>query len=454
MTTLTPPVTQRRHPLLALGELLLGNLDMTRNITKGFDTYGDVYQVEFKRQASYIIRHPNHIQQVLVTDAAKYHKDPDYSDPNTGLARYLGYGLLTSDGEFWKRQRKLILPAFHHKRIEGYADIMTAHALKQSAGWQDGDTVGVADAMMHLTMSIVVEALFQSDMTSDANNIGNALDVMQQHFIQMALVPAWLPTPAGLSAPKAVKAMDDVVYRLIADWRRTGEDRGDLLSMLMLVQDEDGTHMTDKQVRDEALTLILAGHETTANVLNWTWYLLSQHPEVESKLHDELDRVLHGRTPTYQDLRELPYTDMIIKEAMRLYPPAYFIGRMAIEDTTLGDYVVPKGTQVSIATFAAHRDPRWWKNPDAFIPERWAEKDDRPKHAYLPFGAGPRVCIGNTFASLEARILLATLAQKFRLQLPQGAVVKTDPLITLRPKGPLKMRVSLRTPEPSVAMPG
>ncbi len=450
MNNHVPPAATRRNPLLTMGELLLGNFDITRSINTSFATLGDVYRVKFKNQSSYIVRHPDHIQQVLVTDAAKYHKDPDYSDPNTGLARYLGYGLLTSDGEFWKRQRKLILPAFHHKRIEGYTDIMTAHALKQSADWQNGHALNVAEAMMHLTLSIVVEALFKSDLATDAAKIGTALDVMQQHFMQLALMPSWLPAPAGFSASKAVKMLDEVVYHLIADWRRTGEDRGDLLSMLLLVQDEDGTHMTDKQVRDEALTLILAGHETTANVLNWTWYLLSQHPEAESELHDELDRVLQGRTPTYQDLRDLTYTDWVIKEAMRLYPPAYFIGRMAIEDTTVGDYFVPKGTQVSIATFAAHRDPRWWRQPDDFIPTRWAEKDDRPKYAYLPFGAGPRVCIGNSFASIEARLLLATLAQKFSLHLPSGTIVKTDPLITLRPKGSLKMRVAVRAPHAAV----
>lgn len=442
-----PPSAQQRNIVFALGSLLLGSYDITERVRESFGVHGDVYRLQFKGHDVYVIRHPDHIQQVLVTDAALYHKDPDYSDPKKGLAKYLGYGLLTSDGDFWQKQRKLIQPAFHHKRIEGYADIMTAFAEQQSTLWQEGDTLSVSDAMMNLTLAIVLKALFDTRMESEAALIGHALEVMQNRFIQTSIIPAWIPTPAGLQEPKVVTTFDDIVYRLIRERRAEGSDRGDLLSMLLAVRDDDGNPMSDKQIRDEAITLILAGHETTANVMAWTWYLLSQNPKVEAKLHDELDTVLGGRTPTYADFRALPYTDMVVKEVMRLYPPAYFIGRMAIQDTQIGDFAVPKGTQIGIATFATHRDERWWEHPDALIPERWAEERERPKYAYLPFGAGPRVCIGNSFAMIEARLLLATLAQRFRFRLPLGTKVRTDPLITLRPKGGMKMVVERRRTE-------
>lgn len=442
-----PPSAQQRNIIFALGSLLLGSYDITEKVRESFSVHGDMYRIRFKSHDVYVIRHPDHIQQVLVTDAAIYHKDPDYSDPKKGLAKYLGYGLLTSDGEFWQKQRKLIQPAFHHKRIEGYADIMTAFAEQQSATWREGATLSVSDAMMNLTMAIVVKALFDTEMASEASMIAHALEVMQSRFIQTSIVPEWIPTPAGLQEPKVVATFDEIVYRLIQERRADGTDRGDLLSMLLAALDDEGNPMSDKQIRDEAITLILAGHETTANVMAWTWYLLSQNPAVEATLHRELDTVLGGRTPVYADFRALPYTDMVVKEAMRLYPPAYFIGRMAIEDTRIGDFDVPKGTQIGIATFATHRDERWWDQPDAFIPERWAEERERPKYAYLPFGAGPRVCIGNSFAMIEARLLLATLAQRFRFRLPMGTTVRTDPLITLRPKGGLKMKVERRDAE-------
>lgn len=443
-TPLYPPAAKSQNMFVALGGLLLGTYDITKTVQESFLTHGDVYSIHLKNYDIFMIRHPDHIQQVMVTDAAKYHKDPDYSDPKNGLARYLGFGLLTSDGEFWQRQRKLIQPAFHHKRIEGYADIMTRFATQHSDTWQDGSTISAADAMMNLTLAIVVEALFGSSVEADAQKIGHSMEIMQTRFMQGTVIPPWIPTPTSFQEPKAVADLDAIVYQLISQRRAEGVDRGDLLSMLLAVRDDDGNPMSDKQIRDEAVTLILAGHETTANVMAWTWYLLSQHPEVEAKLHAELDSVLAGRTPTYADLRALTYTDMVMKEVMRLYPPAYFIGRMAMEETRVGDYTVPKGTQIGIAIFSAHRDERWWDAPNDFVPERWESERERPKHAYLPFGAGPRVCIGLSFAAIEARLLLATLAQNYRLRLPAGTTVRTDPLITLRPKGKLNMTVEAR----------
>lgn len=410
--------------------------------------YGDVVAIRWVNRHAYFLNHPDHVRQVLVDDAAKFYKAPIYREL---LSYFLGNGLLTSDGEFWRRQRKLAQPAFHHKRIQAYGEVMAAYAERQLREWRPGETRAIDQDMMRLTLSIVAKTLFDADIERSANQVGAALTVLLEVTnarIQSPIqwFPAWLPTPANRQRRAAVRALDAIVMGLIDERRAAGDDRGDLLSMLMQARDDAGHGMTDQQLRDEAVTLVLAGHETTANALTWTWYLLAQHPAVEAKLHAELDTVLAGRRPTADDLRRLTYTDMVVKEAMRLYPPIPSFARQAVDDLEIGGYPVPRGLIISISPYALHRDARWYPEPDKFVPERFAEENAKrlPKYAYLPFSSGPRVCIGNTFAAMEAVLLLATIAQRYRLRLAPGHPVVPQATLTLRPRHGMKMVLEAR----------
>lgn len=409
--------------------------------------YGDFYRLQVGEMQQVFIAHPDDIREVLVTQAGKFIKDAQYRDPKTGIARYLGNGLLTSDGEFWKRQRRLVAPAFHPKRIESYAATMVEYTDRMLAGWRDGARLDVADEMTRLTLFIVAKALFNTDVSGDAARVAAAMETIQKVMGEGWFLPSWIPDPRQRRANRAKRDLDEIVYRMIAEWRATGGDRGDLLSMLLLAEDEDGHRMTDQQARDELVTLILAGHETTANTLNWTWLLLAQHPAVEAKLHAELDAMLGGRSPRMEDLANLKYTEMVVKEAMRLYPAAWSVSREAIEDVPLRSGTLPRGSVAAVMIYFTHRDPRWWPDPERFDPERFGEDHASaiPRYAYLPFGGGPRVCIGNGFAMMEARLLLATIASRYRLELAPGHVVKPAPLITLNPKGGLPMVVRSRS---------
>lgn len=415
--------------------------------------YGDLWQMETGPMRQVIISHPDHIYEVCVRQADQFHKDRDYSDTRRGLARFLGNGLLTSDGEFWKRQRKLVAPAFHTRRISAYAETMIERTLHMLDGWEGQRELDVDAEMMRLTLQIVVKALFNADITEEAERVGDAMTVLQymagsNSFSIEALLPEWLPTPKRFRENRAVSDLDGIVYPLIAERRASGEDKGDLLSMLLLSEDEDGGRMSDKQVRDEAVTLFLAGHETTANTLNWTWMLLAQHPEVEARLHAEIDAVLGDRPPKLADLKQLPYAEQVIKESMRLYPPAYAFGRMALNDVEIDGYVIPQGSSVGVISYLAHRDPRWWDEPERFNPDRFSPEHEPHirRYSYLPFGAGPRICIGNSFAMMEAHLLLVAVAQRYQLRLAPGQVVEPEPLITLRPKNGLHMRLEAREP--------
>ncbi len=409
--------------------------------------YGDFFQLDFGSERMYMVADPDAIYEMLVTKNAQFYKGKQYRDRQRGLARFLGNGLLTSDGEFWKRQRKLTAPALHARRIEAYAETMVSVTEQMIARWHDQETLDIDQEMMHATLQIVAKSLFNVAMEGrDADRIGVALTVIQHHMGGFSLIPNWVPTSGKIRTNRAVRDLDDIIYRLITERRRTNEDYGDLLSMLLLARDEDDKGMSDEQVRDETVTLMLAGHETTANALNWTFKLLAENPEAEAKLHAELDAVLGGRAPTLADLKTLPYTEMVVKESLRLYPPAYSFGRMAIEDTTIAGYTVPANTDINVFTFVTQRDPRWWDEPERFIPERFSpENEPNIRHyAYLPFGGGPRVCIGNSFAVMEANLMLATIAQQYQLRLTPGQVVELDPLITLRPRNGLQMRVEQR----------
>ena len=420
--------------------------------------YGDVWHRLDGDMHQYSIANPDMIHEILVKQAPLFVKGPVYTSERGGLARFMGQGLVTSNGEFWKRQRRLVAPAFHTQRIAAYADTMVDYTLDRIDGWQDGATVDIDDEMMQLTLLIVGRTLFDADTSTTVNQVKRAVDVVQKASNTASLLPYWTPTPLRIRSYLANRMLDKIVYRFIDQRRATGEDRGDLLSMLLLSEDEDGERMTDKQARDEAVTLILAGHETTANVLNWTWWLLAQYPQAEAKLHRELDDVLRGQPPALQDLRRLPYSDMVIKESMRLMPPVWTVSRVNWEATDVCGYTFPPGTGSQILIYCVHRNPDIWDKPNEFIPERWAEDsiDDIPKYAYIPFGGGPRICIGNSFATMEANLLLATIAQRYRLHLIDGVEIVPQPYITMFPRDGLPMRLEARVPasssEPAAAI--
>ncbi len=429
--------------------LMLFRKDTMGTLIDWRQQYGETYGFEIGKWRQYVFTHPDHLHEILVTQAAKFHKNDDYKNPKSGLARFLGNGLLISDGEFWKRQRKLVAPALHARRIGSYAETIVDHTRKMLDGWRDGARLDISQEMTSLTMRIVARVLFNTDVSADIDRVGDAVEALQRYTGRPQLLPTWVPTPDELGARRARRNLDAIVYRIIAEWHATGEDRGDLLSMLLMAEDDEGQRMTDQQARDEVVTLFLAGHETTANALNWTWYLLAQHPDIEAKLHHELDSVLDGQPPTLIDLDRLPYTEKVLKESMRLYPPAWGISREAIEDVEIGGYPVAKGTIVGMLTYFTHHDPRWFPDPERFDPERFTPENEAklPRYAYLPFGGGPRICVGNAFAMMEGRLILATIASRYRLTLNPGQTVQMQPLITLNPKGGLPMTIQVRERE-------
>lgn len=446
-----PPGPQAARNILQIIQLMRQfQADLLGFTSKNFTQYGGIWKIEAGKETQYMISDPDLIQEVTVKQADKFHKSADYIDLDRGLARFLGNGLLTNDGEFWKRQRKLVAPAFHTKRIEAYAQTMVDATQAMLDSWKGKHTLDIDDEMMRGTLQIVVKTLFNVDISAEATRIGDAMTALQHmvgsNSVIETFLPLWIPTPQRIRSKKAVSDLDEIVYRLIGEWRKKGEDNGDLMSMLLLARDDEGNGMSDKQVRDEAVTLFLAGHDTTANTLNWTWFMLAQNPDVEAKLHHEIDTVLEGKLPTLADLRRLPYAEMVIKESMRLFPPAYFFGRVAVDDVQLGNYTVAKGTGIGISAYAAHRDPRWWSEPERFQPERFAPEnaENIRKYSYIPFGAGPRVCIGNSFAMMEAHLMLVMIAQRYQLRLSPGQVVKPDPLLTMKPKGGLQMLLEER----------
>lgn len=433
------------------GELIWGHTRLYRRDMLAFERalardYGDVVSLRFGPRRAVLIAHPNDIYKVLVAEADKFRKSVIYREL---LSRVLGNGLLTSDGAFWQRQRRLVQPAFHHKRVLAYGAVMTAHAARMLETWRPGEVRAINRDMMRLTLGIVCKTLFDADVSSDADRVALALTAVLE-LVDVALeapifLPEWWPSPHRRRQREARRILDEVVYSFIRRRRETG-DTGDLLSMLLAAQGEAGERMSDRQVRDEAVTLVLAGHETTANALTWTFVLLAQHPEVEAQLHAELDSVLAGRLPTVEDLRWLEYTSLVIKESLRLYPPAPTIGREALADVELGGYRIPKGTIVVIPVHVAHHDARWFPEPEKFDPLRFTKEKEaaRPRFAYFPFGGGPRICIGNSFAEMEANLLLAAIAQRFRLRLADSAPIIPKATITLRPSADVQMRLEAR----------
>ena len=412
------------------------------------DTYGPFVRFNIFLKEFYLVSDPELIREVLVTQAANFPKD---GRDVAILDRAIGHGLVSANGAEHKRQRRLTQPAFHTRRIDAYAGTMVDYTTAMLDEWRDGQEMDVAEAMSSLTMFIVARTLFGADrvaMKDTAEGIGAAIHVIQaatnNEFQSPFLLPEWLPTAMNRQRRVARTVLYEIIDRLIAERRAQGDaaDSGDLLSMLLLSCDDAGDRMSDDEVRDQAVTLFVAGHETTSNALTWTWYLLSQHPAEEARLHAELDAALGGRPPVLADLPHLPYTLQVIKEAMRLYPPAWVVNiRRAAADTTLGSYAVKKGDRLWLSPFVMHRRPTFFPDPERFDPDRWTPERERalPKFAYMPFGGGPRVCIGNGFALMEAHLIVAAVAQRYRLLLCPGHPIDLNAQITLSNHGGMPM---------------
>lgn len=407
---------------------------------------GDVSRFWMSRQEMYFVNHPDLIRDVFVVNADKFMKGRALQRTKN----LLGNGLLTSEGAEHLRQRRMIQPAFHRASIAEYSRSMVEFAEEMCDGWRDGEVRDIDKEMMRLTLRIVAKTLFGANITDEADRVGRAMktlvDLFNYLMLPFAELMEKLPLPHSIRFRRAKRDLDEIVYGLIAERRRTGEDNGDLLSMLLAARDEDdGRGMSDEQVRDEILTLFLAGHETTANALTWTWMLLSQHPEVEAKLHDELSRVLAGRVPSMDDIPRVPFTEAVIAESMRLYPPAWAIGRKAIADHEIGGVRVPAGAMVLMSPFVLHRDARFWTEPLEFRPERWLRqnvKEASQRNIYFPFGGGVRRCIGEGFAWTELILVATTIARRWRLDLDPTQRIALDPKITLRPKFGMKMQIT------------
>jgi cytochrome P450 len=413
--------------------------------TKIAREYGDVSQLALFDFRTLFINHPDDIEDVLVNKARKFEKGRVMK----ANMRLFGEGLLTSEGDFWLRQRRLAQPAFHRARVAAYGTTMVEYAERAMRGWKSGEVRDIHDDMMEITLQIVGKTLFNTDLTRDAKEVGETMEILLKlaaDFGKSILIPLWVPTPRNLRARMGIRRIEKIIYRIIAQKRAEARDTGDLLSMLLAVQDEDGSRMTDRQLRDETITLFLAGHETTANALSWTLWLLAQNPGAEKKFHEELHGVLAGRAPSMEDIPKLPYTANILTESMRLYPPAWGMARLVKEEVDVAGYKLAPGDGVACAQWVVHRDPRWFEEPERFLPERWdGDLAKRlPRFAYFPFGGGPRQCIGNSFALMEATLILATIAQKFRFKLDEGHTVKPLASITLRPAHGIRATLEAR----------
>jgi cytochrome P450 len=443
----TAPATARKSspglPPGPKGRFLLGSLvEMSRDWL-GFyqqcaEKYGDVVYVRLAHVPVYLLVHPRDIETVLVTQAGNFTKSADYR----ALARVLGNGLLTSEGEFWKRQRGLIQPAFHRQNILAYAQVMTEAAGRMLDSWKNEGERNIHDDLMSVTLQIVAQCLYGAEVSGSAERVGQAMEVVMQRFVtnasQALLFPFDIPIFLARREQRAIRDLDKIIGGIIRERRSSNQPQEDLLDMLLRARDADGYPMSDTQLRDEVMTLFLAGHETTAIALSWACYLIAQNPHVEAALVEELKEVLSGRVPIPDDLPRLRYTEMALKEAMRLYPAVWGIGRKAIADCELGGYRVPAGSNLFILQWRTQRDARFFPDPERFDPERWRDDPVRsgkiPRFAYFPFGGGPRVCVGASFAMMEAILLLAMIQQGFHLELVLDHPVETFASVTLRPK--------------------
>jgi cytochrome P450 len=440
---LDPPAPRRGLPggaLLAFRRDPLGFLTVVR------ERHGDVAMFRIGPRRFYLLSHPDHVQDVLVTRHRNFIKSLALQKSKV----LLGEGLLTSEGDHHLRQRRMAQPAFHRPRIAEYAAAMAEIASAADAGWRDGQVVDAAREMNRVALAIAGRTLFGAEVSGEAEEISRALDDAFALYNRLSNPFAFLldrlPVPGTLRMKRARQRLDATIYRIIDEARRRGDaaERGDLLSLLLSARDDegDGGGMSDEQLRDEALTIFLAGHETTANALAWTWHLLGANPQVGETMRAELAEVLGGRAPTADDVPRLPYTRAVLAESMRVYPPAWAIGRQPLEDFEIGGFAVRAGSVVLMSPWVTQHDARFFPDPERFTPERWTPEMEAGLHryAYFPFGGGPRKCIGEHFAWMEGIVVLATLAQRWRMHPVPGHTVATQPRITLRPLGGLPMR--------------
>ncbi len=409
--------------------------------------YGAVSHYQLLSNHIVFLNDPEMIREVLITKASAFIKERT----QRRMKILLGEGLITSEGEQHMRNRRIAAPAFHRQRIAAYGDMMSARAATMREEWQRGREIDIVSEMMRLALQVVARTIFDTDVTEDVQTINTEVNAIMDLYNFLVALPKaesllHLPIPGLMRFKRARKHLDAVVHRMIDQRRALGTDRGDLLSMLLASRDEDQSALDDEQVRDEVTTIFLAGYETVANALAWTWLLLGENPDAEKKLHAELDEVLAGRLPTLADVPRLRYTEMVLSESMRLYPPAWAMGRQATEDVEIGPYRLPKGTYFFFSQYIMQRTPEYFPDPLKFEPERFTPeaKAARPKFAYFPFGGGARQCIGESFAWMEAILLTATIAQKWRLRLVPGQQVAVQPKITLRSKYPIQMVPELR----------
>jgi cytochrome P450 len=448
-----------RTPSGPRGHLLLGVLPTVRKDVLGFlrqthQDYGDVSRYRLGPITSYLIVHPDGLRQVLQDNVKNYTKD----HVSYTMGRWIvGNGLVTSQGSFWLRQRRLAQPAFHRQRVVTLGQRMVQATEEMMERWEAqaprGEPLEIVEEMMRLTLRIVTEALFGTQVEAQAREISHAFNLLSEQFVTrfrtFRVLPPVLPTRYDREFRTAVQTLRASVAGIIAERRRRNEDLGDLLSMFMLARDEEtGEQMDDAQLQDEVCTMMLAGHETTATLLSWVWAVLEQHPRVEARLHAELAEVLGGRPPTAEDVPRLNYTRMVVEETLRLYSPVYILSRKVKEDDVIGGYRITAGASVDFSPWLTHRHPEFWEEPEAFRPERFSPEQvaRRPRFAYFPFLGGPRQCIGNNFALMEAQLILASVAQRFQLRAGTGSMPVPEPLITLRPKGGLPMRLQRRSP--------
>ncbi len=435
------------------GNLLLGSApEMRRNplrLLTEARRHGDLVRFRLGPYRIYLLSHPDYIEHVLRKNPRNYLKD-GYEH-----IEIVGNGLLSSEGDFWRRQRRLIQPAFHRARLVDMAQIMANAAENTSRRWRErtagsGEPLDIEAEMTRLTLEITGRALFGADVTGEAGGVGEALQTVLtlgfQRTGRFAPVPLAVPTRDNRRYRTAVKKLNGVVDGLFHRRREDGETRRDLLSMLLEARDENGEGLGHRQLRDEAMTILTAGYETTARALTWTWYLLDENPAAREKLEDELDRVLGGRTPGFEDLGSLACTEMVFKESMRLMPPVWGLSRLVAEEDEVGGYRVPAGSRIVISQYVTHRHPDFWEEPEEFLPERFGPDGDagRPKYSYFPFSEGPRQCIGNSFATMEAKLILATVAQGYRLHLVPGHPVEPEPSFTLKPRYGMPMTLEER----------
>jgi cytochrome P450 len=432
------------------GHWLLGALPRLRRDMLGFfeecfREHGDAAYFRVGNRRSMLLSHPDDIERVLVTENRRFIKNYALRF----LQPLLGKGLLLNEGESWLRQRRLIQPAFSRQQVENYTPAIIDSTARMLDQWRTDQVLDIHPAMMQLTMTVAGRTLLGIDMSRRFGEISPLLDAVMRDFLarfHAAIpLPYWLPTPRNVGLKSTIGRLDRILQQLIDERRASGTSEGDFLSILLHARDEtDGRTISDRQIRDEVMTMFLAGHETTANALAWTWYLLGRHPEIQSRVQDEVRMVLGGRQPTVGDIPKLTFCDHVVREAMRLYPPAYVVGRRPREDVTIGDHFIPARTNVLMSQWIVHRDARWFADPLRFDPERWAGDFAQrlPKYAYFPFGGGPRGCIGSTFAMYEAPLVLAMIAQRFTLELVNPGPIKVLPAVTLRPGQPIEMRVA------------